>query len=218
MSSNKLDIQKIVQHRLKKGQFFEEASDKTQIYLHHTAGNGNAEGVARFWNSNESQIATAFVIGENGTIVQCFSSKHWAWHLGIDNEDFSRMGSKYKNLNKLSVGIEVCNWGMLKEKDEKFYNYVGGVVNPSYVTTLEEPYKGYKHWYRYTDAQIESTRQLVEYLCETYGIPNTYRKEIWSLDKAAFDGEKGIYTHNSVRKDKADIYPCPRMIKMLQSL
>jgi N-acetyl-anhydromuramyl-L-alanine amidase AmpD len=218
MSSNKLDIQKIVQKRLSKGQFFEEASDKTQIYLHHTAGNGNAEGVARFWNSNKSQIATAFVIGENGTIVQCFSSKHWAWHLGIDNEDFARMGSKYKNLNKLSVGIEICNWGMLKEKNGKFYNYVGGVVNPSYVTTLEEPYKGYKHWYKYTDAQIEATRQLVEYLCETYGIPNTYRKEIWSLDKAAFDGEKGIFTHNSVRKDKADIYPCPRMIKMLQSL
>jgi hypothetical protein len=43
MSSN-LDIQKIVQKRLSKGQFFEEASDKTQIYLHHTAGNGNAEG------------------------------------------------------------------------------------------------------------------------------------------------------------------------------
>jgi N-acetyl-anhydromuramyl-L-alanine amidase AmpD len=218
MSSNKLDIQKILQHRLKKGQFFEENSEKKQIYLHHTAGNGNAEGVARFWNSNDSQIATAFVVGENGTIVQCFSSKHWAWHLGIDSEDFIRMDSKYKNLNKLSVGIEICNWGPLKEKNGKFYNYVGGVVNPSYVTTLERPYKEYKHWYKYTDAQIESTRQLVEYLCETYDIPKEYRKEIWSLDKAAFNGEKGIFTHNSVRKDKADIYPCPRMIKMLQSL
>ena len=64
MSSNKLDIQKIVQHRLSKDQFFEEQSEKKQIYLHHTAGNGNAEGVARFWNSNDSRIATAFVIGE----------------------------------------------------------------------------------------------------------------------------------------------------------
>ena len=72
MSSSKLDIQKIVQHRLSKDQFFEEQSEKKQIYLHHTAGNGNAEGVARFWNSNDSRIATAFVIGENGTIVQCF--------------------------------------------------------------------------------------------------------------------------------------------------
>jgi N-acetyl-anhydromuramyl-L-alanine amidase AmpD len=213
-----LDIQKIVQKRLSKGQFFEEASDKTQIYLHHTAGNGNAEGVSRYWNSNDSQIATAFVVGENGTIVQCFSSKHWAWHLGIDSQDFATRGLPYKNLNKLSVGIEVCNWGMLKEKNGKFYNYVGGEINPSYVTTLETPYKGYKHWYKYTDAQIEATRQLVVYLCETYGIPKAYRKEIWSLDNEAFKGSKGIYTHNSVRKDKADIYPCPRMIKMLESL
>lgn len=213
-----LDIQKIVQKRLSKGQFFEEASDKTQIYLHHTAGNGNAEGVSRYWNSNDSQIATAFVVGENGTIVQCFSSKHWAWHLGIDSQDFATRGLPYKNLNKLSVGIEVCNWGMLKEKNGKFFNYVGGEINPSYVTTLETPYKGYKHWYKYTDAQIEATRQLVVYLCETYDIPKAYRKEIWSLDNEAFKGTKGIYTHNSVRKDKADIYPCPRMIKMLQSL
>ena len=218
MSSNKLDIQKIVQHRLSKDQFFEEQSEKKQIYLHHTAGNGNAEGVARFWNSNDSRIATAFVIGENGTIVQCFSSKHWAWHLGIDAEDFTKMGAKYQNLNKCSVAIEVCNWGMLKEKDGKFYNYVGGVVNPSYVTTLETAYKGYLHWYKYTDAQIESLRQLVEYLCETYDISKNYREEIWGLDKAAFNGERGIFTHNSVRKDKSDIYPCPRMIQMLQSL
>ena len=216
--SSSLDIQKIVQKRLSKGQFFEEASDKTQIYLHHTAGNGNAEGVARYWNSNDSRIATAFVVGENGTIVQCFSSKHWAWHLGIDSQDFATRGLPYKNLNKLSVGIEVCNWGMLKEKNGKFYNYVKGEINPSYVTTLETPYKGYKHWYRYTDAQIEATRQLVVYLCETYGIPKAYRKEIWGLDVEAFKGSKGIYTHNSVRKDKADIYPCPRMIKMLENL
>jgi N-acetyl-anhydromuramyl-L-alanine amidase AmpD len=217
MSSN-LDIQKIVQHRLSKGQFFEENTDKSQIYLHHTAGNGNAEGVARFWNSNDSQIATAFVIGENGTIVQCFSSKHWAWHLGIDSQDFATRGLPYKNLNKLSVGIEVCNWGPLKEKNGKFYNYVNGEINASYVTTLETPYKGYKHWYKYTDAQIESTRQLVVYLCETYDIPKTYRKEIFDLDNEAFKGTRGIYTHNSVRKDKADIYPCPRMIKMLENL
>ena len=217
MNSN-LDIEKIVQKRLSKGQFFEEPSDKTQIYLHHTAGNGNAEGVSRYWNSNDSQIATAFVVGENGTIVQCFSSKHWAWHLGIDSQDFATRGLPYKNLNKLSVGIEICNWGMLKEKNGKFFNYVGGEINPSYVTTLETPYKGYKHWYKYTDAQIEATRQLVTYLCEIYDIPKAYRKEIWSLDNEAFKGTKGIYTHNSVRKDKADIYPCPRMIKMLQSL
>jgi len=214
----KLDIQAIKQVRLKDNQYFAEASPKTQIYLHHTAGNGNAEGVSRYWNGNDSRIATAFIIGENGTIVQCFSSKHWAWHLGIDQEDFARNGAKYSNLNKLSVGIEVCNWGYLKKKGDKFYNYAGGVVNPSYVTELETPYKGYKYWYKYSDAQIESLRQLVEYLCDTYDIPKDYRSEIWAIDKEAFKGNKGIFTHNSVRKDKSDMYPCPRVIEMLKNL
>ena len=214
----KLDIQEIKQVRLNDNQYFAEPSPKTQIYLHHTAGNGNAEGVSRYWNGNDSRIATAFIIGENGTIVQCFSSKHWAWHLGIDQEDFVRNGAKYSNLNKSSVGIEVCNWGYLKKKGDKYYNYAGGVVNTSYVTELDQPYKGYKYWYKYSDAQIESLRQLVVYLCDTYDVPKEYRSEIWAIDKNAFNGTKGIYTHNSVRKDKSDMYPCPRVIEMLKNL
>jgi N-acetyl-anhydromuramyl-L-alanine amidase AmpD len=214
----KLDISKIKQARLKESQFFAELSLKTQIYLHHTAGGGNAEAVSRYWNGNTERIATAFIIGADGLIVQCFSSKHWAWHLGVGQKEFKAQGVPYKNLNKTSVGIEVCNWGYLKEKNGHFYNYVNARVPDSMVTTLETPYKGYKHWYKYTDAQIESTRQLLVYLCETYDIPKEYRSEIFGLDKEAFKGTPGIYTHNSVRKDKSDIYPCPRMIEMLKNL
>lgn len=213
-----LDISKIKQVRLKDSQYFAEESAKTQIYLHHTAGNGNAEAVSRYWNGTSDRVATAFVVGQDGLIVQCFSSKHWAWHLGISKAEFKGQGAKYQNLDKASVGIEVCNWGYLKEKDGKFYNYVNTRVPESMVTTLDEPFKGFKHWYKYTDAQIESTRQLLVYLCDTYNIPREYRAQIFSLDKEAFKGTPGIYTHNSVRKDKSDIYPCPRMIQMLENL
>ena len=213
-----LDISKIKQVRLKESQYFAEESAKTQIYLHHTAGNGNAEAVSRYWNGTSDRVATAFVVGQDGLIVQCFSSKHWAWHLGISKAEFKGQGAKYQNLDKASVGIEVCNWGYLKEKDGKFYNYVNTRVPESMATTLDEPFKGYKHWYKYTDAQIESTRQLLVYLCDTYNIPREYRAQIFSLDKEAFNGTSGIYTHNSVRKDKSDIYPCPRMIQMLENL
>lgn len=213
-----LDISKIKQVRLKESQYFAEESAKTQIYLHHTAGNGNAEAVSRYWNGTSDRVATAFVVGQDGLIVQCFSSKHWAWHLGISKAEFKGQGAKYQNLDKASVGIEVCNWGYLKEKDGKFYNYVNARVPDSMVTTLDEPFKGFKHWYKYTDAQIESTRQLLVYLCDTYNIPKEYKSQIFSLDKEAFKGTPGIYTHNSVRKDKSDIYPCPRMIQMLENL
>ena len=101
----KLDTTTILQARLSENQYFPEESKKTQIYLHHTAGNGDAVAVSRWWQSNAERIATAFVIGNKGTIVQCFSSKHWAYHLGIDNQDFAPHGVRYQNLNKLSVGI-----------------------------------------------------------------------------------------------------------------
>jgi len=150
--------------------------------------------------------------------VQCFSSKHWAWHLGIDNQDFATNGAKYTNLNKTSVGIEVCNWGYLTKRGDKFYNYAGGLVKAENVTTLDQPFKGFKHYYKYSDAQIESLRQLVVYLCDTYDIPKDYNDSIWGIDKDAFKGMRGIFTHNSVRKDKSDMYPCPRVIEMLKNL
>lgn len=214
----KLDITTILQARLSDNQYFQEEAKKTQIYLHHTAGNGNAVAVSRWWQSNADRIATAFVIGNKGTIVQCFSSRHWAYHLGIDGQDFAVHGLRYQNLNKLSVGIEICNWGPLKHINGKYINYVKGVVDPSEVTVLDKPYKGNVLWHKYTDEQIESTRQLLVYLCETYNIPKAYRKEIFAIDPEAFKGTPGIYTHNSVRKDKSDIYPCPRMIEILQAL
>jgi N-acetyl-anhydromuramyl-L-alanine amidase AmpD len=214
----KLDTTKIVQARLKTSQYFQEENTKNQIYLHHTAGNGNAVGVAKYWDRTKDRIATAVVIGNSGTIVQCFSSREWAYHLGLKNAPFSNMGLPYKALDKNSIGIEVCNWGMLKEKDGKFYNYVNGLVDPSEVTELDKPFKGYKFWHKYTDNQIESLRQLIVYLCDTYKISKEYNNDIWDLCKRAMKGEDGIFTHNSVRRDKSDMYPCPRVIEMLKNL
>lgn len=214
----KLDISKIVQHRLRPGQFMEVKHEKKQIYLHHTAGGPDAVSVAKYFDTKPERVATAFIIGANGTIVQCFSSRDWAYHLGLKEGIFKASKVPYLSLDPISIGIETCNWGPLSFKNGKYYNYVGGEVNASNVTTLEEPYKGHKLWFTYTDAQIESLRQLVVYLCETYDIPKDYNESIWDIDVNALKGNKGIFTHNSVRKDKTDMYPCPRVIEMLKNL
>lgn len=208
----------LIQQPLSPGQFIAEEHPKTQVYLHHTAGGGDARSVSKFWNSNSSKIATAFVVGERGEIVQCFASKHWAWHLGVGSEIFRANKIAFRDLNKTSIGIELTNWGPVKQVNGKFVNYVGRVVNSANVTTLEKPFKGHIHWYRYTDAQIESTRKLVTYLCEIYDIPLDYNESIWDIDLFALKNEKGIFTHNSVRRDKSDVYPCPRLIEMLKNL
>ena len=213
-----LDISKIVQHRLSKDQFFDELTDKKQIYLHHTAGGPDAVAVAKYFNKQQGKVATAFIIGNRGTIVQCFSSKNWAYHLGLKQEIFTESEVPYKSLDKISVGIEICNYGPLTKRNGYYYNYVGGKVDYTDVTILDAKYKGHIYWQKYTDEQIESTRQLLVYLCDQYKIPRTYYSTIFDIDKRALKGESGIFTHNSVRKDKSDIYPCPRMIQMLENL
>jgi len=213
-----LDLTKIVQERLDSNQYNHEEHPKRQIYLHHTAGGPSATNVAKFFNSQPGRVATAFIIGAKGTIVQCFSSKHWAYHLGLNQEVFNEAGVTYQSLDKISVGIEICNYGPLSKRNGYYYNYLGARVDYTEVEFLDKKYKGHIYWQKYTDAQIESTRQLLVYLCDTYKIPRDYYATIFDIDKRALEGDRGIFTHNSVRKDKSDIYPCPRMIEMLKSL
>jgi len=224
----KLDTSKIKQVPLRESQYIKEATEKKQIVLHHTAGNSSGVGTIKMWDTDDrGRIATCVTISGkgqskdtyDGEICQAFSSKHWGYHLGIKPEVFRSKGLPYKALDKHAIGIEICNWGPLDRVNGKFYNYVDREISADQVTELETPYKGHKFYHRYTDAQIESTRQLLVYWNETYGIDLTYRHDdLWTVSTRALKGEQGVYTHNSYRKDKSDIYPCPRMIAMLKSL
>jgi|TARA_R110002126_G_scaffold27857_7_gene93319 hypothetical protein len=205
-------------------QYMAEEHPKTQIYLHHTAGNASGEQVFVGWASNSERIATCVSVSGigagcvDGQIIQGFSSKYWAYHLGLKESTFNKYGVPYKSLDKISIGIEVCNWGQLTLKDGKFYNYVNKVVPQDQVCELPQPHRGYKYYHNYTDAQIESVRELLLSWKEKYNIPLTYNPDIWDITKRALAGEAGVYTHNSVRLDKVDMYPHPKLIQMLQSL
>jgi len=224
----KLDTSKIKQVPLRESQYIKEATEKKQIVLHHTAGNSSGVGTIRMWDTDDrGRIATCVTISGkgqskdtyDGEICQAFSSKYWGYHLGIKPDVFKSKGLPRRALDKHAIGIEICNWGPLDRVNGKFYNYVDREIPADQVTELETPYKGHKFYHRYTDAQIESTRQLLVYWNETYGIDLTYRHDdLWTVSTRALQGEQGVYTHNSYRKDKSDIYPCPRMIAMLKSL
>lgn len=203
-------------------QYIREEHTKKQIYLHHTAGNPSGNGVFNWWASNPERVATCVAIsgkGSNdGQIVQGFSSKYWAYHLGIKRSVFDSFGMPFINLDKISIGIEICNWGQLSFTNGKFYNYVGGVVPEEDVIKLDVPYKRHIYFHNYTDAQIQSVKDLLILWNQRYGIPIKYNEDIWSVTARALRGDAGVFTHNSVRADKVDIYPHPKMIQMLKSL
>jgi N-acetyl-anhydromuramyl-L-alanine amidase AmpD len=195
-----------------------EVTKKSQIYLHHTAGGPNAENVFKFWQADATPVATCVAISQSGQIVQGFPSEKWAYHLGLTNQAFANNKMPYVNLDKISIGIELCAWGPLTKKGDKFYNYVNGVVSPSEVATLEKPFKGSVYYHKYTAAQIESTRQLLLHWHNKYGIPIKYNPAIWDISKDALAGKPGLYSHVSVRQDKSDVFPQEELIKMLLSL
>jgi N-acetyl-anhydromuramyl-L-alanine amidase AmpD len=201
-----------------KGQYFEQVFPKTQIYLHHTAGAPNADQVWQWWIQDKTPIATCVAIDDSGEIVQGFSSKFWAYHLGIKTKHFSVYGLPYKELDKTSIGIELTSWGQLTEKNGKFYNYINKEVPVSEVCELQTPFKGYKYYHNYTDVQIESVKNLLLLWKERYNIPLTYNEDVWGVTTRALKGEKGVFTHNSVRTDKVDVYPHPKLIEMWKSL
>lgn len=219
----KLDISKIVQIPLPESQYYKQIFPKNQIVIHHTAGGPNAKNVVAGWKSTKDRVATAFIIDGNGIIHQCFSSKYWAHHLGLKRSNNTK-------LNQKSIAIEVTNWGGLEkggytkagkfiEKDpDKFYSYTGTEVPHEQVHDMGVKWHGSRFYHRYRDTQIESLRQLLVYLGETYKIPLEYNWEIWSVNNGSLTGKPGVFTHVSYRKDKQDMWPQPELVDMLIKL
>jgi len=222
-----LDISKIKQVPLKESQYIKEETPKTQIVLHHTAGNASGVNTISMWDTDDrGRIATCVTISgpgakgtHDGEICQAFSSKYWAYHLGIKPEVFKAYKISYQSLDRIAIGIEICNWGPLSFKDGKYYTYVNREIPADQVTKLDTPYKGHLFYHKYSDAQIQSVKDLLLYWKDIYQINLTYNyDQMFTVNTKALKGENGLYSHNSYRKDKSDIYPCPRMIAMLKTL
>lgn len=214
---------------LKGDEYIGDRKDKYYIFLHHTGGGHNPYYVVDGWERDKrGRIATEFVIGGvdlkggnefDGRIIQAFPDRCWAYHLGNV--------SSY--LQSHSIGIEICNWGGLSEADGVFRNYLGRKVPENQVTSLKSYFRGFKHFHKYTDDQIESTRRLLIALSDKYEIDITKGlKELLDKHSPEFaleyftehaQGKRhGLFSHTHVKKTKHDIYPCPRMIQMIKEL
>ncbi|MBW3546090.1 MAG: N-acetylmuramoyl-L-alanine amidase [Bacteroidetes bacterium] len=209
-------------------QYINEVVSKDQIFIHHTASSASPVGVLDWWATTPDRVGTAFIIAgagrvtsgwKDGDIHQCFHSSKWGWHLGLKGSHLVRGGRSSRDLNAKSIGIEICNWGWLTLKNDKFYSYVDSVVPESRVVEYDSLYKGKRYYEKYTDAQLENTRKLLIYLSSKYEIDPKFKgPEIFDIDRRCLMGESGIWTHTSVRPDKFDCHPQPELIQMLESL
>ena len=207
----------IIRKILQPSQYIQNETRKTGIVVHHTAGGHNPVNVADHWNVDTiGRVATHYIIGGislqgnkeyNGKIVQCIDEKFWAYHLGV-------RGNRGL-LDMCTIGIELCNFGPLAYANKKFINYVGGVVPELQVVELEQPYRGFKFWHKYTDKQLESLAWLVDDIANRQSI-DLSQKGGFDFNKncVTFNEIKGIYTHTYFRSDKTDCSPQPNLLKL----
>lgn len=222
----------IKKNYLDKDEYLAGPTDKVYLFLHHTAGWNNPYETVKSWNNdNRGKIATQFVIGGisirnhddkyDGEVVECFPDTGWGYHLG-------KNGSA--KLHPHSVGIEICNFGQLTKKGDKYYNYVNVEVSSKYVCDLGYKFRGSQYWHAYTDAQIESTRLLIKEIARRHPKLNIMKglkqwletktpAEAFEFNQDAYLGKvEGMLTHTNTRKDKFDISPQPKMVEMIKSL
>ena len=201
-------------------QYYKVEMPKKIIVLHHTVSGEGVEGDINWWKQTTERVGTPYIIGRDGVITQIFEDKYWIHHLGIKVAQLKQFGSTVTNdrLNQLSIGIELDSWGGLVKKNGKWYNFTGGEIKPENVFEVPKGYRGYYAFEKYTDKQIASLKELLVDLIGRYGIPKTYRENMFDFNENAVKGTHGIWSHTSFRPDKSDIYPDPRLITMLKSL
>ena len=227
----------IIDKILQDGEYVKEKTTKNTIYLHHTAGSHRADWTIDGWNRDRNsskgriRIATSFVIGGldrngsdkdgmDGKIYRAFDEDYWAYHLGL-------RAKNNKKLNQQSIGIEICNYGPLtKTKDGKYLNYVNSVIDESQVCDLGFNFRGFQYYQKYTDKQIQAVKDLMIFLGEKYGIDlrcglaeyaDQANGKGFEVNDHALNGDWGVWSHTSVRKDKFDVFPQPELITMLKS-
>lgn len=221
------------------GEYVKQATKKSQLYLHHSAGRDNVRGMFKYWENQPGRIATAYAIDDPGQIFQGFSHAYWAYHLYIRSagNQLSPRLLKYKrhietaiHLEKISIGVEIANFGPLVYREGKYYTWVHNFGCDGPGVTLSENkvydfganynFRGFRFYERYTDNEVQALKLLIEHITDdpSNDIVKDVRGNIFDINDDAFRGKPGIYTHCSVRTDKTDVVPQAHLVDMLYSI
>jgi len=165
--------------RLEGKDYIPSETTKDLLVLHHTVG-GTALSTINFWKTDPNRIATAYVIERNGEIYEVFDPKYWAFHLGLKGTGGA--------VDKRSIGIEIASEGGLTHYDHGM------------------PWRGYRFFDAYSDAQISAVIELINQICDQFKIPRHTPANHFGADDS-YRQFAGILGHHHLRPDKSDIHP-----------
>jgi N-acetylmuramoyl-L-alanine amidase len=129
----------------------------TVIVLHYTASGGeDGSGDATYLSRASSRASAHVVVGRNGSIDQIVPFNKRAWHAG--QSEFEGVS----DVNDFSIGIEIDNWGWLKDGK----SHAGVTVKDVFKGTRS----GHDEWEAYPEVQLEAVEEVIAAIVAQYPI------------------------------------------------
>lgn len=131
------------------------ASFQRYIMLHDTEGSGSPQSVVDWWDSSGQGVAAHFVIGKDGSIVQCVDMDAIAHHTGFgDTGHNARFGvedeSRDDKIGTTPIGSWASDYGMNSYSIGIEMVHIGGEGD-------------------YPEAQLQALDELIAYIDGVYG-------------------------------------------------
>lgn len=188
---------------------YNETHRKNLVVLHYTQG--WIWGDLPTLTTSHLHVSVPFVVARSGRIYRLFPEDRWSYHLGRAKD----VTGSVETLTKRSIAIEISNVGQL-ELDGDDLKFAGRTYcktsETQYYQKLASPYRGYRYFASFTDAQYAAVDALIGQITTSHGIARKFldpdkRYAVFTSDKAA-DDHKGIASHvNYRRTGKTDIGP-----------
>lgn len=122
------------------------------VVLHYTVTGGVEQTLDLFERAGEGMSAH-YVIGKDGLIIQMVDVEKKAWHAGAS--EFQGRS----DVNDFSIGVELVNWGLLKERDGVLFAWPG-----DYGTVYQgrsPVHAGGQWWDPFTEMQYRVLMELI---------------------------------------------------------
>jgi N-acetyl-anhydromuramyl-L-alanine amidase AmpD len=131
-----------------------EGQQPRYIIVHGTAGGSSALGIAQYFAKPSTQASTHYVIGQDGTVVQCVAESDAAWA----NGGISGPASSTPNRTGYGNGLHDAWWD--------------NGINPNLVSIAIEHVKPHTdNSDQLTDAQKQASFNLIREICVRWSIP-----------------------------------------------
>lgn len=150
-------------------------SSKPKILVIHFTSGGSARSSAKWFKNPDNPGSSAhLIIDRDGLVLQCVNLDTIAWHAGR-SQWTNIQGKNMVGLNQFSLGIELANWGHLRQTQDGWTSYTGvKIANPVLAVHKNGNPLGPRHqpagWEAYPDVQFQAAVQIARTMVNTLDI------------------------------------------------